>query len=139
MRTRIGSIDAQSRSPSSRVTAAGTGAVNFPLSFSGGTQSGPVTLTETKSYDTRFGIASIETNPNGAYATRLLDGFGRVYGERAFNAGGVKIASEQHEEATTPEEAGREVAPEISVAVPAEFGGLQRLRHRIFRLSRPPL
>ncbi|MFO1307539.1 MAG: Ig-like domain-containing protein [Burkholderiales bacterium] len=52
----------------------------------------PVTLTETKSYDTRFGIASIETNPNGAYATRLLDGFGRVYGERAFNAGGVKIA-----------------------------------------------
>ena len=42
-----GSADVTVTAPTTRTTAAGTGAVNFPLTFAGGTTTGPVTLTET--------------------------------------------------------------------------------------------
>ena len=43
-----GSADVSFDAPTSRVTAAGTGAANFPLTFTGGATTGPVTLTETQ-------------------------------------------------------------------------------------------
>ena len=46
---------------------------------------------ETRSYDHRFGVATAVTGPNGMTTTTLLDGLGRAYGQRAFNASGVKI------------------------------------------------
>jgi fimbrial isopeptide formation D2 family protein len=45
--TAVGSTGITVDAPTSRDTAPGTGAANFPLSFGGGTTSGPVTLTET--------------------------------------------------------------------------------------------
>ncbi|HQR40739.1 MAG TPA: hypothetical protein PLF26_20320, partial [Blastocatellia bacterium] len=51
----------------------------------------PVSLTETRQFDPRFGIATQVTDPNGVYVTKLLDGFGRVYGERRYNKANQKI------------------------------------------------
>lgn len=51
----------------------------------------PVVLTETRVFDARFGIATGVNDANGVYVTRLLDGFGRVYGERSFNQANQKI------------------------------------------------
>ncbi|MCC6194106.1 MAG: VCBS repeat-containing protein, partial [Burkholderiales bacterium] len=50
------------------------------------------TLSESSTFDARFGIATTQTDPNGLSVTKLLDGFGRVYGQRSFNASGVKVA-----------------------------------------------
>ena len=45
--TGTGSTGITFDSPNARVTAGGTGAANFPLTFAGGTTTGPVTLNET--------------------------------------------------------------------------------------------
>lgn len=50
-----------------------------------------MSLTETRQFDPRFGIATQVTDPNGVYVTKLLDGFGRVYGERRYNQANQKI------------------------------------------------
>ena len=51
----------------------------------------PVVLSEARVVDPRFGIATKVTDANGVYTTKLVDGFGRVYGERSFNQANQKV------------------------------------------------
>ena len=41
---------------------------------------------ETRQYDSRFGTMSSQRGPNGITTTSLVDGLGRVYGQRTLNA-----------------------------------------------------
>ncbi|ROS78756.1 VWA domain-containing protein [Cellulomonas sp. PhB143] len=65
-----GSADVAVDAPASRVTADGTGAANFPLTFSGGTTAGPVTLTETQ----QDGYTLQQVNGGNAVCSRVDTG-----------------------------------------------------------------
>ncbi len=65
--TAEGSANVTVASPNTLVTPEETGAVNFPLTFAGGTASGPVTVTETP----QTGFSLEQVDGNNATCTRL--------------------------------------------------------------------
>ena len=65
-----GSANVTVTAPTTRTTAAGTGAVNFPLTFTGGATTGPVTLTETQ----QSGYVLQQVGGSNAVCTRIDNG-----------------------------------------------------------------
>ncbi|MGC5165997.1 prealbumin-like fold domain-containing protein [Luteimicrobium sp. DT211] len=70
--TGAGSTGVAVDAPTARVTADGTGAANFPLTFSGGTTTGPVTFTETQ----QAGYTLQQVGGANAVCTRVDTGVG---------------------------------------------------------------
>ncbi|MGV1027457.1 MAG: VWA domain-containing protein, partial [Dermatophilaceae bacterium] len=68
--TGTGSTGITVNAPTSRVTAGGTGAANFPLTFAGGTTTGPVTLDETQ----QAGYTLVQVGGANAVCTRVDTG-----------------------------------------------------------------